>query len=152
MRATNSIADTQHRRTAPPANTVLTAQQCAILRYLRDARQVDHGEVEHIGGVDAKVDALGRYALVLTREPVRLADYLLPDLGEVLEFLPREVQELPGVRARGKRNTNKQVHRVSRHTMYYSGSERGGSPFKCKNNNKHLAGKCQRLRVVHSTL
>lgn len=75
-----------------------------LAAHLGDARQVNHGEVKHEGRVDPEVDALGGYPLVVARQPVRFADDLLPDLGEVKELLARKMQEFP-VKAREGRGT-----------------------------------------------
>jgi hypothetical protein len=45
---------------------------------LGDAGEVDEREVEDVGAVDLEVDGLGRDALVLPRQPVRLLLDLLP--------------------------------------------------------------------------
>lgn len=73
--------------------------------HLGDARQVNHGEVEHEGRVDTEVDALGRYPLVAARQPVRFSDDLLPDLGKVEELLAGKVKKLPIV-GRGDEGKN----------------------------------------------
>lgn len=76
-----------------------------ISAHLRDARQVNHGEVEHEGRVDTEVDALGRYSLVASRQPVRFSDDLLPDLGKIEKLLAGKVKKLPII-GRGDEGNN----------------------------------------------
>ena len=64
--------------------------------HLSDSRQINHCKVKDEGGVYAQVDTLRRYPLVAARQAVRLANNLLPNLGEIEELLPWEMEELPG--------------------------------------------------------
>lgn len=59
--------------------------------HLGNSRQVDHCEVQHEGGVDAEVDALGGDALVVSRQSVGFANYFLADLQKIEKLLPRKV-------------------------------------------------------------
>ena len=62
--------------------------------HFRKTRKVDEGERQDIGGEDAEVDGEGRDASVFARLRLGIADNLVTNLAEVIEFLAGEVEEL----------------------------------------------------------